>query len=194
MASQAGYIYAIGAVGTSYVKIGSARDVEKRRKQLQIGQPFHLQTLAAIPVTSALRHIEKQVHAFLEAEQQRGEWFEIPMDHATLAALVVRAVEWKSACGECLDNDSALISNIGERILILRRRCGLTQRELAKEAGLNTNTIARLEQGSLKDLGGQAVVRIARVLDTTADYLLGMTENEEPRESDELCSVAETRV
>ena len=76
------------------------------------------------------------------------------------------------------------MQSLGERILILRRRCGLTQRELAKAAELNTNTIARLEQGSLKDLGGQAVVRVARVLDTSADYLLGMTDNEAPRESE----------
>ena len=77
-----------------------------------------------------------------------------------------------------------MAQSLGERILILRRRCGLTQRELARQAALNTNTIARLEQGSLKDLGGQAVARVARVLDTTADYLLGMTENEAPRESE----------
>jgi transcriptional regulator with XRE-family HTH domain len=78
-----------------------------------------------------------------------------------------------------------MAQSLGERILILRRRCGLTQRELAKSADLNTNTIARLEQGSLKDLGGQAVVRIARVLDTSADYLLGMTDNEDPRHDSE---------
>jgi transcriptional regulator with XRE-family HTH domain len=65
---------------------------------------------------------------------------------------------------------------LGERILILRRRLGLTQKELAQAAGLNTNTIARLEQGDLKDLGGQSVLKLARALDTTTDYLLGAHE------------------
>lgn len=73
---------------------------------------------------------------------------------------------------------------LGERILILRRRQDMTQRQLAKESGLNTNTIARLEQGNLKDLGGQSVVKIARALGTSTDFLLGMTRREEPQESD----------
>jgi transcriptional regulator with XRE-family HTH domain len=64
---------------------------------------------------------------------------------------------------------------LGERILILRRRNSMTQKELAREAGLNTNTIARLEQGNLKDLGGQAVARLAKALGTSTDYLLGMS-------------------
>jgi transcriptional regulator with XRE-family HTH domain len=53
----------------------------------------------------------------------------------------------------------------------------MTQRELAAAAGLNTNTIARVEQGNLKDLGGQSVARLARALDTTTDYLLGLTDD-----------------
>jgi transcriptional regulator with XRE-family HTH domain len=65
---------------------------------------------------------------------------------------------------------------LGERILILRRRQAMTQQQLAKEAGLNKNTIARLEQGNLKDLGGRLVAQLARALGTSTDYLLGLTE------------------
>jgi transcriptional regulator with XRE-family HTH domain len=68
------------------------------------------------------------------------------------------------------------MTTLGERLLILRRRRQLTQRELADAAGLNTNTIARLEQGHLKDLGGQSVAKLARALDTTTDFLLGLSE------------------
>ena len=67
---------------------------------------------------------------------------------------------------------------LGERILILRRRQAMTQKQLASEAGLNTNTIARLEQGNLKDLSGQLEARIARALGTSTDYLLGMTDRD----------------
>ena len=70
------------------------------------------------------------------------------------------------------------MTTLGERILILRRRRNLTQRELAQTAELNTNTIARLEQGNLKDLGGQSVAKLARALDTSTDFLLGLTEQE----------------
>jgi transcriptional regulator with XRE-family HTH domain len=65
---------------------------------------------------------------------------------------------------------------LGERILILRRRQDMTQQQLAKEAGMNKNTIARLEQGNLKDLGGRLVAKLARALGTSADYLLGLSE------------------
>jgi len=61
----------------------------------------------------------------------------------------------------------------------MRRRRNLTQRELATAAELNTNTIARLEQGNLKDLGGQSVAKLARALDTSTDFLLGLTEQEQ---------------
>jgi transcriptional regulator with XRE-family HTH domain len=65
---------------------------------------------------------------------------------------------------------------LGERILILRRRLRLTQQELARRAGLNPNTIARLEQGVLHDLRGQTLARLAEVLGTSTDYLLGRTD------------------
>jgi hypothetical protein len=92
MASQAGYIYAIGAVGTSYVKIGSARDVEKRRKALQTGQHLRLQTVASVAVEKDLRIIEKQVQAFLTEHLQGGEWFDTPMDEERLRVLIVQAI------------------------------------------------------------------------------------------------------
>lgn len=64
---------------------------------------------------------------------------------------------------------------LGERIHLIRRRRDLTQKALAEQAGLNTNTIARLEQGAIKDLGGRALGRLADALGTTTDYLLGRT-------------------
>jgi transcriptional regulator with XRE-family HTH domain len=68
---------------------------------------------------------------------------------------------------------------LGERILILRRRQDMTQRQLATEAGLNTNTIARLEQGNLKDLSGQLIAKLAKALSTSTDYLLGMHDRDD---------------
>ena len=67
----------------------------------------------------------------------------------------------------------------GERILILRRRNDLTQRELAKMAGINSKTLARVERGEVKDLAGQAIAKLARALGCSGDYLLGLTEDEE---------------
>ena len=63
---------------------------------------------------------------------------------------------------------------LGERILILRRRLKLSQGDVAKAAGLAKNTIARLEQGGVKDLSGEAIVKVARALQVSTDVLLGV--------------------
>lgn len=64
----------------------------------------------------------------------------------------------------------------GERIALLRRRKGLTQTELAEQAGITQNTIARVERGSVKTLQGTTVGLVADALETSTDYLLGRTE------------------
>jgi transcriptional regulator with XRE-family HTH domain len=77
------------------------------------------------------------------------------------------------------------MTTLGERILILRRRQDLTQRELARSAGLNSNTLARVERGELKDLSGQLLAGLARTLGTTTDFLLGLSEREDREEETE---------
>ena len=74
--------------------------------------------------------------------------------------------------------------SFGERIVLLRRRQGMTQRTLGEEAGIHPNTIARLERGKLTDLPGKFVARLAQALGTTADYLLGLSEQETQREEE----------
>jgi transcriptional regulator with XRE-family HTH domain len=69
---------------------------------------------------------------------------------------------------------------LGEKVHVLRRRLGWTQRELAQVAQLNANTLARIERSELRDPGGQLVARLARALGCSTDYLLGLTENEDP--------------
>jgi transcriptional regulator with XRE-family HTH domain len=74
--------------------------------------------------------------------------------------------------------------SFGERIAVLRRRQGMTQRVLGAESDVHWNTIARLERGKLTDLPGKAVARIAKALGTTTDYLLGLSEREMPQETE----------
>jgi transcriptional regulator with XRE-family HTH domain len=74
--------------------------------------------------------------------------------------------------------------SFGERIVLLRRRQDMTQRTLGEEAGIHPNTIARLERGKLTDLPGKYVARLAQALGTTADYLLGLSEQETRREDE----------
>lgn len=184
MSKPGGTIYAIGAQGTSLIKIGSTRlSVATRLQTLQTGQPFPLHLLATVPVAANVRRIEQQVHRFLAQERRRGEWFDIALDAAALEHLVVRAVqcmqqEDESRRGEEQRKELAqdAHSTLGERVHLLRRRLGWTQRELGEAAGINTNTIARIERSDVKDPGGQMVARLARALRTTTDYLLGLSE------------------
>ena len=66
--------------------------------------------------------------------------------------------------------------NLGERVHLLRRRLGWTQRELAEASHVNLNNIARIERSEIRDPGGQTIARLAKALGTTTDYLLGLSE------------------
>jgi transcriptional regulator with XRE-family HTH domain len=66
--------------------------------------------------------------------------------------------------------------NLGERVYLLRRRLGWTQRELSEAAHVNLNNIARIERSEIRDPGGQTVARLAKAFGTTTDYLLGLSE------------------
>ena len=182
MPDPGGTMYAIGVVGTSYVKIGKTTvPVERRLQALQIGQPLPLQILATVPVEANLHRIEKQVHAFLEAEWRRGEWFDLPMDLATLEALIVRAVAYLAA-----QEDQAPVSDraaktqaMGERVRRVRRAQDVTQERLAELSGLNVITISRLEKGTAKEVYADTVAALARALGVSADYLLGLSDKED---------------
>ena len=71
------------------------------------------------------------------------------------------------------------ISILGKRVLLRRRDLHLTQKELAEQAGISANTIARLERGGVQDLRGNAIVRLADALGVSTDYLLGRKAEEE---------------
>lgn len=181
MPSPGGTIYAIGAVGTSWVKIGcTTGPVIKRLQTLQTGQPFPLQVLAAIPVETDAHRIERQVHAFLEAERRRGEWFDVPMDMATREALIVRAVAYLAAQEAPQDRgemEQTIGRTLGERVMLSRRRRALSQRDLAAQAQMSPTALNRLERG-LQSVSAERLATLARLLDVSADYLLGLREPE----------------
>jgi transcriptional regulator with XRE-family HTH domain len=68
-------------------------------------------------------------------------------------------------------------TTIGERIMLMRRRRGLSQRELAAMAAMSPTTLNRLEQG-LQSVYAERLATLARLLDVSADYLLGLPEPE----------------
>jgi transcriptional regulator with XRE-family HTH domain len=64
---------------------------------------------------------------------------------------------------------------VGERIVLLRRRKGWTQPELAQKAGMGITTLNRVENAHAS-MTMEKVVALARALGTSADYLLGLSE------------------
>jgi transcriptional regulator with XRE-family HTH domain len=62
---------------------------------------------------------------------------------------------------------------IGERVMVMRRRRGLTQQELATKAQMSKTALNRLENG-LQSVYAERLATLARLLDVSADYLLGL--------------------
>ena len=72
--------------------------------------------------------------------------------------------------------------HIGERIQREREKRGWSQNELAKQSGIKQPVIWRLESGAQRSVSSDALKRLARILGVSADYLIGMYE--EDKESD----------
>jgi hypothetical protein len=67
--------YAIEAIGTGMVKIGSSRDFKTRMWKLQPACPVELRMIASTP-----DDIEKRLHVELDAHRLHGEWFSMNDD------------------------------------------------------------------------------------------------------------------
>ena len=62
---------------------------------------------------------------------------------------------------------------LGERIQACRHRKGISQRELARRAGVRHALISQLETGKKQDALASTVRALAIALDTSMDYLCG---------------------
>lgn len=70
---------------------------------------------------------------------------------------------------------------LGERLLLTRRRRGISQKALAGQLGISPHTLGRVERGALQHMRSDLVAKAARVLDVPADYLLGVDLDEGER-------------
>ena len=65
---------------------------------------------------------------------------------------------------------------VGERVTLLRRRKGLTQPELANRTGMGITTLNRVENAHAS-MTMEKVVALAKILGTSTDYLLGLSDD-----------------
>ena len=65
---------------------------------------------------------------------------------------------------------------IGDRIVIMLQKRGMSQKDLSELTGYTECTISRYI-GNQRIPNGDAIIKIAKVLCVTSDYLLGIDEN-----------------
>lgn len=71
------------------------------------------------------------------------------------------------------------MSTLSKRIRYLRERRDISQKDFAKKIGVSNVVMNRYESGDRKP-DGEMIAKIAMVLETTADYLLGLTDDPNP--------------
>ena len=69
------------------------------------------------------------------------------------------------------------IQEIGAKLLLARRKAGLTQVEVAEQAGLSDRTYADIERG-MANMRVETLLRICRVLEITPNDILTRDEAE----------------
>lgn len=62
--------------GCSPIKIGVAKNIVRRQRALQTGNPQELRLLGWIETSDDFQ-LERQLHKYFEATHARGEWFQI---------------------------------------------------------------------------------------------------------------------
>lgn len=69
--------------------------------------------------------------------------------------------------------------SIGKRIQLLREMIGMTQKELADKIQISYSVMNRIESGE-RPARDEEIKRIAKALDVSTDYLLGLTDVKNP--------------
>jgi transcriptional regulator with XRE-family HTH domain len=64
-------------------------------------------------------------------------------------------------------------------VIDLGDKHGWTRRELAKRSGLHEQHLLKIEQGLRKRIESDTIIRLARAFACSADYLLGLRDEEE---------------
>ena len=72
----------------------------------------------------------------------------------------------------------------GDRIGDLRTNLGMTKKELSQKTGIDASQITRIENGSLKTISSDYLIKLAKELKTSTDYILGLTSVSVPKSYD----------
>ncbi|MCC0781985.1 helix-turn-helix transcriptional regulator [Clostridioides sp. ES-S-0108-01] len=77
------------------------------------------------------------------------------------------------------------MESLGDRIANLRKELDINQKELATKVGITEASLSRYEN-NLREPKSEIIVRLAKALKTSTDYLLGVNENTKISKEDKL--------
>jgi hypothetical protein len=72
------YLISLAVKGCTIVKIGHAKDVYDRMRELQAGCPFRLFVFGIVPDGGEV--LERQLHQQFKAHRMCGEWFHLSLE------------------------------------------------------------------------------------------------------------------
>lgn len=75
----------------------------------------------------------------------------------------------------CFDTKGGLMSIFSDRLTELRKKRKLTQQQVADKLGINRVTYTNWEKGN-REPSIDKIIRITQILDTTVDYLVGLSD------------------
>ena len=77
------------------------------------------------------------------------------------------------------------MESLGDRIANLRKELDINQKELASKVGITEASLSRYEN-NLREPKSEIIVRLAKALETSTDYLLGVNDNTKISKEDKL--------
>ncbi|WP_131038711.1 helix-turn-helix domain-containing protein [Clostridioides difficile] len=77
------------------------------------------------------------------------------------------------------------MESLGDRIATLRKELDINQKELATKVGITEASLSRYEN-NLREPKSEIIVRLAKALETSTDYLLGVNDNTKISKEDKL--------
>lgn len=94
MSDRGVFVYVIVDSERRFAKIGIAKDVERRRRQLQVAYPTTLMVSHSVyfPMTIIGAQVEYRTHQILADCRLNGEWFAADVDQCKAA--IERARRW----------------------------------------------------------------------------------------------------
>ena len=93
------YVYFIRAGNQGAIKVGVARNVERRMATMQTGNAFELKLMACIRCVSRndAYNLEAKIHNKFKRQRIRGEWFQGNIDFRSLSETIVDTDQTKSS-------------------------------------------------------------------------------------------------